>query len=47
MHEELPKGKYYVHFDITVYGNDIVKENGEVCGREFKMIIPAFILELQ
>jgi hypothetical protein len=47
MYEELPKGKYYVYFDICVYGNDIVFENGEIYGREYKTVTPSFVLELK
>ena len=47
MYANLPKGKYFVYFHLSIEGNDIVKENGELSGREYKMVTPSFILELQ
>ena len=47
MYGELPKGKYYVCFDLTIYGNDIILESGEVHGREFKTVTVSFVLELK
>lgn len=46
MYKALPKGKYYVYFYLTIYGNDIIGNYGYV-GREEKGVIPAFIVELK
>lgn len=47
MYMDLPKGKYYVYFDLIIYGNEIIPENGGTKSRENKTVHATFILDLQ
>ena len=47
IYENLPKGKYYVHFEFNLCGHWIVTKNGSAVDCEYLTVSPAFILELQ
>ena len=47
MYEDLPKGTYYVHTSITLYGNHIYGVRGNYIGQESTEVVPVFILELK